>query len=65
MHALRKSTSRFVRETEGQDVVEYALLTAFVSIFAIVVIQAIGPLVLSIYSGIRGALSGGGAIQLP
>jgi len=47
----------FIREDEGQDVVEYALLAAFISIFAIVVIKAIGPLVNTIYSNIKDALT--------
>lgn len=47
----------FVRNEEGQDTVEYALLAAFISIFAIVAIKAIGPLVNTIYENIKTALS--------
>ena len=47
-----------VKKDEGQDVVEYALLAAFISIFAIVTIRAIGPLVDTIYGNIQGALTG-------
>ena len=49
--------ARFVREDEGQDMVEYALLAAFISIVAIVVIKAIGPLVNTIYTNVKDALT--------
>ena len=48
---------RFIHDDEGQDMVEYALLAAFISIVAIVVIKAIGPLVNSIYTNIKNALT--------
>jgi Flp pilus assembly pilin Flp len=47
----------FIRKDEGQDVVEYALLAAFISIFAIVVIKAIGPLINTIYENVKAALT--------
>ena len=46
-----------IRNEEGQDVVEYALLAAFISIFAIVTIKAIGPLVNTIYVNVKNALT--------
>ena len=46
-----------VKKDEGQDVVEYALLAAFISIFAILTIRAIGPLVETIYTNIQTALT--------
>ena len=33
---MKKFIVRFIREEEGQDVIEYALLGAFISIVAIV-----------------------------
>jgi Flp pilus assembly pilin Flp len=48
---------RLIREDEGQDVIEYAILGAFISIVAIVAIRAIGPLVDAIYVAIQGALT--------
>jgi len=48
---------RFIRDEEGQDMIEYALLASFISIVAIVAIKAIGPLVLAIYNAIVGALT--------
>jgi Flp pilus assembly pilin Flp len=47
---------RLLREEDGQDMVEYGLLGAFISIVAIAALQAIGPLVNAIYGAIRDAL---------
>jgi Flp pilus assembly pilin Flp len=47
---------RFIREEDGQDMVEYALLAAFISIVAIAALRAIGPLVNAIYERVRDAL---------
>ena len=48
---------RLFRDEEGQDMIEYALLAAFISIVAIVAIKAIGPLVLAIYNDVVTALT--------
>lgn len=48
---------RFLREDDGQDMVEYALLASFISIVAIVALRAIGPLVRTIYQNIQAALT--------
>jgi Flp pilus assembly pilin Flp len=48
---------RFLRDDEGQDMVEYGLLGAFISIVAIAALRAIGPLVNAIYVNIQNALS--------
>ena len=41
---------RLVREEDGQDIIEYALLAAFVSIVAYALVVAIGEDVVTIYS---------------
>ena len=46
-----------LRKEDGQDMVEYALLAAFISIVAIVTIRNIGPLVDAIYQNVESALS--------
>ena len=46
-----------LRKEDGQDMVEYALLAAFISIIAIVTIRNIGPLVDTIYQNVESALS--------
>jgi pilus assembly protein Flp/PilA len=48
---------RFLSEDSGQDMVEYGLLAAFVSIVAIAALRAIGPLVNTVYTGIQTALT--------
>jgi len=47
---------RFVREEEGQDVIEYALLGAFISIVAIAAITAVGLDVDRLFGAINVAL---------
>jgi Flp pilus assembly pilin Flp len=47
---------RFLHEDKGQDMVEYGLLAAFISIVAIAALQAIGPLVNAVYEAVRDAL---------
>jgi Flp pilus assembly pilin Flp len=54
---FRKFTT-VIRKEDGNDMIEYALLAAFISIVAIVALQAIGPLVLGIYQNIQAALGG-------
>ena len=49
---------RLLKEEKGQDMVEYALLAAFISIVAIVAIKAIAPLVNAIYVKVQAALTG-------
>ena len=52
-----KHVKNFLREDKGQDMVEYALLGAFISIVAIATLKAIAPLVQKIYVDIQNALS--------
>ena len=52
-----ETLKRFIREDDGQDMIEYALLASFISIVAIVALRAIGPLVNTIYTNIQTALT--------
>ena len=52
-----KHLTNFLREDKGQDMVEYALLGAFISIVAIATLKAIGPLVSAIYVRVQSALT--------
>lgn len=52
-----KHLIRFLREDSGQDMVEYGLLAAFISIVAIAALRAIGPLVNTIYQNVQAALT--------
>jgi len=56
-----KYLKNFLRDESGQDMVEYGLLAAFISIVAIAALQAIGPLVNAIYVAIQNALTGTGS----
>ncbi len=49
--------SRLLREQDGQDMVEYGLLAAFISIVAVVTVRNIGPLVDALYQLVQAALS--------
>ena len=40
---MKNLIQRFVREEEGQDIIEYALLAAFISVCAVAIIQGIAP----------------------
>ena len=46
---------RFVREEEGQDIIEYALLAAFISIVAWLILQSIGNDVVTMYTKVKNA----------
>lgn len=48
---------KLVRNSKGQDMVEYALLASFISIVAIATLRLIGPLILAIYNAIQAALA--------
>ena len=47
----------FLEKDEGQDTVEYGLLAAFISIFALIAIKAIGPLVNTLYENVKKAFA--------
>ena len=48
----------FVRNEEGQDLLEYALLVALIALVAIGAVQAAGGSVKAIFQNIANALSG-------
>ena len=49
---------RFVREDEGQDLVEYALLITFIALACIVGMQNLGTAITNKYNAISTSLSG-------
>lgn len=51
---MKNLFNRFVREEEGQDIIEYALLAAFISIVAWAILVTIGQDVKSIYTVVDG-----------
>ena len=52
---MKNLFARFVREEEGQDIIEYALLAAFISIVAWLILQAIGQDVVTMYTNVKQA----------
>lgn len=54
---MRNLINRFVREEAGQDIIEYSLLGAFISVVAWLTLQNIGQDVEVMYSEIQSATS--------
>ena len=48
---------RFVREDEDQDLIEYALLAAFISLAAVLAIQQLGSSVNNVYTKVSATLA--------
>ena len=51
---------RVLREEDGQDLIEYALLAAFIALAAIVVLGQIGPRIAGVFTNINDQLPQGG-----
>lgn len=51
---MKNLFNRFVREESGQDIIEYALLAAFISIVAWSILVTIGSDVFNIYTAVDG-----------
>ena len=63
---MKNLITRFVREDEGQDLVEYALLIAFIALACIVGLQNLGTAINQTYNSISSSLTGatlGGSAQ--
>ena len=52
---MKNLFARFVREEAGQDIIEYALLAAFISVVAWLTLQNIGQDVKVMYSNVNSA----------
>ena len=52
---------RFVREDEGQDLVEYALLITFIALACIIGMQQLGTAINEKYQAISTTLGAGGS----
>lgn len=53
---MKNLLARFVREDEGQDIIEYSLLAAFISISGYLILQSIGQNVNDIYGDVQTAV---------
>jgi len=58
MSTLFNFVKSFVREEEGQDMVEYALILGLVSIVAVLAVTATGTAVNDIWTAVQGAVEG-------
>ena len=47
---------KFVREDDGQDLIEYALLASFISLVAVLAIESVGSGVNTIYGEVADAV---------
>jgi pilus assembly protein Flp/PilA len=50
---MKNLFNRFVREDQGQDLIEYALLAGFISLVAVVAITNVGSGVNKVYDNIN------------
>lgn len=48
--------TRFIREEEGQDLAEYALLLFLIALVVVVALTALGPIIAGVYTAIAAAL---------
>lgn len=55
---LKRLVAALIRRNEGQDLIEYALLTGFLSLIAVVAITAVGEGVDTTYANMADAVNG-------
>ncbi len=53
-----KALKNFIVREEGQDLVEYALLAALLSIVSIAALQLLGPTIAAVWTQINDAING-------
>lgn len=46
----------FIRDEEGQDMAEYALLLFLIALVVVIALQAVGPVIAGVYTAIAAAL---------
>ena len=56
---MSRLSQRFLHEENGQDIIEYAFLAAFVSVVAYGLVVTIGQDVMTIYTATDGTTSAG------
>jgi pilus assembly protein Flp/PilA len=54
---MKNLIARFLREEEGQDIIEYALLAGFISVSGYLILQSIGTDVNTLYTNVQTATS--------
>ncbi len=53
---MKNLFARFIKEDEGQDLIEYALLAGFIAVVAVVAIQGIGTKVNALFTATNTAI---------
>ena len=61
MDKIKSIVSRFLRDEEGQDIIEYGLLAAFIAIVVAALLALFSPQLTTIYSNILTALTNAAA----
>jgi pilus assembly protein Flp/PilA len=56
MDAIVQLFDRIVREEDGQDMIEYALLAALLAVAAVTALIALGPKVSGVFTSVDGDL---------
>jgi pilus assembly protein Flp/PilA len=54
---MRKMIARFIRDDEGQDLIEYGLLAGIITAAAVASILTVGPKVTTLFSNLTTALA--------
>ena len=54
---MKSLFNRFVRDDNGQDLIEYALLAALIALAAVVAMQATGTSINGVFNSIAGRLN--------
>ena len=54
---MKNLFARFIREEEGQDLIEYALLAALIAVAAIAAITAVGTNINAVFGNVNTHLS--------
>ena len=54
---MKNLIKRFIRNEEGQDLIEYALLIVFIAVIVMAALMTLGPIVAGVYTDIGGHLS--------
>jgi pilus assembly protein Flp/PilA len=54
---MKNMLARFIKEEEGQDLIEYALLAAFIAVVVIAAVQSVGTKVTGMFQNVNTQLS--------
>jgi pilus assembly protein Flp/PilA len=54
---MKNLFTRFIKEEEGQDLIEYALLAAFIAVAVVAAVTSVGGTVKNIFTSVNNSLS--------